>query len=54
MFVCAECGLSQPVQGPCPADGTPLLPIGEDVLLGTAVGAYRVARLLGIGGIGRT
>src|SRR5215813_3170321 len=53
MFVCAECGLAQPAQGHCPADGTPLAPIGEDVLLGQMIGVYRVARLLGIGGMGR-
>src|SRR5689334_1960838 len=53
MFVCPECGAPQPVQGHCPADGTPLAPIGEDVLLGTTIGVYRVARLLGIGGMGR-
>ena len=53
MFVCAECGSSQPVGGRCAADGTPLSPIGEDVLLGTTIGVYRVARLLGIGGMGR-
>jgi serine/threonine protein kinase len=53
MFVCAECGSSQLVQGHCPADGTPLSPIGEDVLLGMTIGVYRVARLLGIGGMGR-
>ncbi|HEU4728916.1 MAG TPA: serine/threonine-protein kinase [Kofleriaceae bacterium] len=53
MFVCPECGASQPVPGPCAADRTPVQPIGEDVLLGTAIGAYRVARLLGIGGMGR-
>src|SRR5690349_19689816 len=53
MFVCPECGLTQPAPGPCPADRTPLAPIGEDVLLGTTIGAYRVARLLGIGGMGR-
>ncbi len=43
----------QPAPGPCPADRTPLSPVGEDVLLGTTIGAYRVARLLGIGGMGR-
>ncbi|HEX3761757.1 MAG TPA: serine/threonine-protein kinase, partial [Kofleriaceae bacterium] len=53
MFVCSECGLTQPAAGPCPADRAPLSPIGEDVLLGTTIGAYRVARLLGIGGMGR-
>ncbi len=53
MFVCPECGSSQPAAGHCPADGTALAPIGEDVLLGTTIGVYRVARLLGIGGMGR-
>jgi serine/threonine-protein kinase len=53
MFVCAECGASQPVQGQCNADGSPLIPIGDDLLLGQTIGAYRVARLLGIGGMGR-
>ena len=53
MYVCPECGSLQPVAGRCSADGTPLAPIGEDVLLGTTIGVYRVARLLGIGGMGR-
>ncbi len=53
MFVCSECGAPQPVEGRCQVDGTPLSAIGEDVLLGTTIGAYRVARLLGIGGMGR-
>jgi len=53
MFVCPECGGAQPVDGPCPADGTRVAAIGEDVLLGATIGAYRVARLLGIGGMGR-
>ena len=53
MFVCTECGTPQAAPGSCPADGTALSPIGEDVLLGTTIGAYRVARLLGIGGMGR-
>src|ERR1041384_5794204 len=53
MFVCPECGQAQPAQGHCPADGTPLAPIGEDVLLGARIGVSRVARLLGIGGMGR-
>src|SRR5438105_10885609 len=53
MFVCPECGQAQPVAGHCPTDGTLLSPIGEDVLLGTMIGVYRIARLLGIGGMGR-
>ena len=52
MFVCAECGWAQPVGGRC-NDGTELQPIGDDLLLGTTIGVYRVARLLGIGGMGR-
>jgi serine/threonine protein kinase len=52
-FVCPECGARQPAEGRCSADGALLAPIGEDVLLGTTIGAYRVARLLGIGGMGR-
>src|SRR5215468_7553816 len=53
MFVCPECGATAPVAGNCVADGMPMMPIAEDVLLGTTIGAYRVARLLGIGGMGR-
>ena len=53
MFVCTECGGPQPTGGHCPVDGTALLAIGEDVLLGTTIGAYRVASLLGVGGMGR-
>jgi serine/threonine-protein kinase len=53
MFVCSECGGPQPMDGHCPSDGTRLSAIGEDVLLGTTIGAYRIARLLGIGGMGR-
>ncbi len=53
MFVCSECGASGPSSGTCPADNTQMISIGEDLLLGQTVGAYRVARLLGIGGMGR-
>src|SRR5215813_2434179 len=53
MFVCPECGATAPVAANCVADSTPMMPIAEDVLLGTTIGAYRVARLLGIGGMGR-
>src|SRR4051812_15216328 len=53
MFVCAECGASQQEPGHCTADGSPLQPVGDEVLLGQMIGPYRVARLLGIGGMGR-
>src|ERR1043166_1833750 len=53
MFVCPECGAAQSMGGHCPADGAMVAAVGEDVLLGRAIGAYRVARLLGIGGMGR-
>src|SRR5690242_5111020 len=53
MFVCPECGHAQPQPGACTSDGTQLQPRGDDLLVGTTVGAYRVARLLGVGGMGR-
>ncbi len=53
MFVCPDCGHSQPLAGPCPSDQTALIARGDDVLLGQPVGAYRIARLLGVGGMGR-
>jgi serine/threonine protein kinase len=53
MFVCPECGLPSQGAGHCPADGVPVAPIADDLLLGSTIGAYRVARLLGIGGMGR-
>ena len=52
MFVCGECGWAQPTAGQC-NDGTTLVPIGDDLLLGTSIGAFRIARLLGVGGMGR-
>ncbi len=53
MFVCPECGVQSGASGHCPADGAPFAAVGEDLLLGTTIGVYRVARLLGIGGMGR-
>src|SRR5512142_1468869 len=53
MFVCPECGASQQWPGHCGVDGTRLSPVGDDPLLGRTIGVYRVARLLGIGGMGR-
>ncbi|HEY4242235.1 MAG TPA: protein kinase [Kofleriaceae bacterium] len=53
MFVCPECGATQASPGSCVVDGVAVMPVGEDLLLGTTIGAYRVSRLLGIGGMGR-
>src|SRR5574339_67949 len=53
MLVCPECGLGQSDGRACPMDGTPLQPRGDDALIGTTLGAYRIARLLGVGGMGR-
>ena len=53
MFVCPECGQVMGQAGHCPADGTPLAPRGDDALLGMTLGPYQVARLLGVGGMGR-
>jgi hypothetical protein len=53
MFVCPDCGHVQLHPGSCPSDHTPLASRGDDTLVGTTVGVYRVAKLLGVGGMGR-
>jgi serine/threonine protein kinase len=53
MFVCPDCGHSQPDAGACPTDQTQLVARGDDLLVGIQVGAYRIAKLLGVGGMGR-
>ena len=53
MFVCVECGASATNAGPCPHDGHALRDAGDDQILGAQIGPYRVARLLGVGGMGR-
>ncbi len=51
-FVCPTCGTGYPGDGVCPVDGARLLP-SSDALLGQVLGSYRIARVLGEGGMGR-
>lgn len=51
MFVCGQCGQGFAGPGFCPTDGA-LTAATEDPLLGTTLGRYRLARLLGEGGMG--
>ncbi len=53
MNVCPECGLAYDDGGFCSQDGAQLVVTSGDPLLGTMVGPYRVAHLVGSGGMGR-
>ncbi|HEY6727467.1 MAG TPA: protein kinase, partial [Polyangiaceae bacterium] len=50
--ICPECGGSERGRSTCSRDGHQLVDSGHDDLLGRSVGNYRVARLLGRGGMG--
>jgi serine/threonine protein kinase len=52
MFVCPECGASQEAPGFCTEDGAQCVDGSTDRLLGQLVGRYRVARMIGKGGMG--
>lgn len=52
MLVCPECDGFEPGRSTCSRDGSQLVESGHDDLLGRTVGSYRVARLLGRGGMG--
>jgi serine/threonine protein kinase len=52
MFVCPECGTSSVSRAVCGEHATPMLDAKGDPLLGTQVGSYRIARVLGEGGMG--
>ena len=51
--VCPECGRAEAAAGACADDQTTLVPTGDDALLGESVGKYRIAALIGAGGMGR-
>ncbi len=53
MFVCPECGTGFDGGGYCPEHGTALVDGATDGLLGYRIEPYRIARLLGVGGMGR-
>src|SRR5688500_17399279 len=52
MYVCGACGQRFDAGGYCSTDGQPLV-ASQDPMLGTDVGRYRIARLLGVGGMGQ-
>jgi serine/threonine protein kinase len=51
VHVCSECGQGYERAGYCAADGHPLV-LATDPVLGTEVLRYRLARLIGRGGMG--
>ncbi|MCC6527077.1 MAG: serine/threonine protein kinase [Polyangiaceae bacterium] len=53
MFVCPECGAGFRAGSRCTRDGSLLADSASDPLLGATVGSYRLASLLGAGGMGR-
>ena len=53
MNVCPECGQTFQQGGFCTQDGAALLSGSGDPLLGAMLGPYRVANVVGVGGMGR-
>jgi serine/threonine protein kinase len=53
MFVCPECASTSDIAGRCLRDGADRVDGTFDPMLGLLVGSYRVAALLGSGGMGR-
>jgi len=50
--VCPECGEAGD-GGTCTKHDVPRVPVGTDALLGEQIGSWRIARLIGAGGMGR-
>jgi len=53
VYICHECGETYDAPGFCGRDGAELAARGDDLLLGTTLGSWRVASLIGTGGMGR-
>jgi eukaryotic-like serine/threonine-protein kinase len=53
MFVCPDCGSRSGAAGFCTEHGRQLRAAGDDPLLGSMVGSYRIADTIGEGGMGR-
>src|SRR6266508_1292234 len=53
MNVCPECGQTFPEGGFCTQDGAPLVSGADEPLVGAMLGPYRVAHVIGVGGMGR-
>jgi hypothetical protein len=51
--ICPECGERADAPGRCAKDGQTLEPVGDDPLVGTAIGRFTITGLIGQGGAGR-
>ena len=52
-YVCVECGNSYPNAGFCPKHGRDLQSNAKDLLVGSTLGAYQIAAVIGAGGMGK-
>jgi len=52
MYMCPECGISSEQAGACATDGCAMVEPAPGGLHGQTIGSYRIARVLGVGGMG--